>query len=106
MKRVLLLLVLSCACSKDAEPGSCYRGRDNACAQYARAEAAAGKRMCTGFEWRAGESSCPLENQLGICRKDAREEILYGGAPNQYTPAVAKSVCESGGGHFAAVPSR
>ncbi len=105
MKHALVFLFLA-ACSKNAEPGSCYRARDNACAQYARSEAAAGKRMCTGFDWTAGEDSCPRANHLGICRKDGREETLYAGPPNQYTPEAAKSVCETSGGHFAAVPSR
>lgn len=96
----------ACAgCAKDADPGSCYRARDNACSEYGRAVAAAGKRMCTGFAWRAGASSCPLENRLGLCTKDGRDDILYAGPPNQFTPAAAKSACESGGGHFVAAPA-
>ncbi|HEY8073597.1 MAG TPA: hypothetical protein VIF62_05800 [Labilithrix sp.] len=99
MKRALVFLLLA-ACSKDADPGSCYRARDNACAEYGRTEAAAGKRMCTGFEWRAGASSCPSENRIGLCNKDAHDDIVYSGPPNMFDVKAATTWCESLGGHF------
>jgi hypothetical protein len=104
---VLFWAGLSAGCSNEGEAGSCYRAGDNACVEYPRSQGAAAKRMCAGLKWTPGESSCPKESRLGACArgKDAREsgtEWMYGGAPNNYTTASAKSACESGGGVFTA----
>lgn len=98
--RPALFAIALAACTHDAEPGSCYRERDNACVELGRAQAAAGKRLCTGFRWTAGEGTCPKDNRIGTCRRDAHDEILYGGPPNQFTPDVAKTQCEAAGGSF------
>ncbi len=94
------IVVAACGCSRDGEPGSCYRDRDNACVEHGRAQAAAGKRMCSGFRWTPGEGSCPKEGRIGTCTRDGKDELLYAGPPNQFTPAAAKALCESSGGSF------
>ncbi|MBX3216677.1 MAG: hypothetical protein KF850_31875 [Labilithrix sp.] len=92
------------ACSNDAEPGSCFRGHDNACVDYDRPQAAAGKRMCAGMTWTAGEKSCPRSDRLGSCNKPSGAEWVYRGAPNNYGPESAKSACELNGGTFTPAP--
>jgi hypothetical protein len=102
--RAAVLALLLASCSREAEPGSCYRAPDNACVEYGRARAAAGRRLCAGLTWAAGEESCPAEGRVGACVK-AREdttEWLYSGAPNNYTAASARSACEAAGGAFRA----
>src|SRR5262245_41755127 len=100
---MLCCAVLTTGCSTEAEPGSCYRAPDNACVDYGRAQAAAGKRMCSGLKWTTGEKSCPKENRLGACtRAKDQAEWLYGGAPNNYNLSSARSACEFGGGVFTA----
>jgi hypothetical protein len=99
MRAALFALVLI-ACKSDADPGSCYRERDNACVDYGRAQAAAGKRLCTGYRWTPGEGTCPKDGRIGTCARDGRDEFLYSGPPNQLTPSAAKTICESGGGVF------
>jgi hypothetical protein len=98
MKRAIVLLVLAACSKQDAEPGSCYRERDSACVEHPRAQAAAGKRLCTGFRWTPGEGTCPKENRVGTCTRDGHDEVLYGGPPNYLTPATAKTQCEAAGG--------
>lgn len=102
------LMIALAACSKDGgsseAPGSCYREKDNACAEYGRAEAAAGKRLCSGMTWRSGEGTCPIENRLGTCAlKAGGREHLYSGPPNTYSVNGAKTACESGGGMWTAI---
>lgn len=100
----LLVLLAACSlvgCSKSAEPGSCYRAQENACVEYAADRAAAGRRICSGMTWRAGEGSCPAEDRLGTCTTPSGAEHLYAGAPNHYTSSSAKSACEGAGGTFA-----
>ena len=89
------------ACSKGGEPpGSCLRPQANSCSEYAAAEAAAGKRMCSGMTWTPGEKSCPGPGRLGACEKSSGVELLYAGPPNNYTPASARIACEAAGGTF------
>jgi hypothetical protein len=87
-------------CSNEGEPGSCFRPRDNACVEYGRAQGAAGKRLCSGMTWTAGDKSCPSAGRLGTCVKKSGPEHLYGGAPNNYSPSSAKNACEWAGGVF------
>ncbi|MBX3199570.1 MAG: hypothetical protein KF894_15655 [Labilithrix sp.] len=106
---VLLAIVLAApatlvACSND-EPGSCFRGHDNACIDYDRPQAAAGKRMCAGMTWTPGEKSCPRNDRLGSCTRSGGAEWVYAGPPNNYGPASAKSACELNGGTFAPAPA-
>lgn len=98
----VVLAIALAACKRDAAPGSCYRTPDNACVEYGRSEAAAGKRLCAGLTWSAGEKSCPVQNRLGTCAKrdEHTTELLYSGPPNNFTPASAKSACEHAGGVF------
>jgi hypothetical protein len=98
--RALALTVSAAACSNEGEPGSCYRSNDNACVDYDRSQGAAGKRMCSGMKWTHGARSCPTENRLGACARKGGTEWLYGGAPNNYTPASARSACEWDRGVF------
>jgi hypothetical protein len=98
MRIVVALALLLAGCSKPGAPGSCYRERDNACVEFDGAHAAGGERLCAGFRWTAG--TCPKENRLGSCTKQGQSEWLYGGAPNSFTPASARSICEGGGGTF------
>jgi hypothetical protein len=93
------LLVLASACSKGAEPGACMREHENACIEYGRDVATAGKRMCAGMKW---EARCPPSGRLGTCAKKDGTEFVYGGPPNNYSPATAKSACEWAGGTFTA----
>jgi hypothetical protein len=97
----LLVLV---ACSREGEAGSCFRQPENLCIDFDRSQAAAGKRMCSGLTWTAGEKTCPVAGRLGGCAKAGHVEYLYAGAPNNYAPASAKSACEYAGGTFTAVP--
>ncbi|MBX3260717.1 MAG: hypothetical protein KF782_13600 [Labilithrix sp.] len=102
---LVVALAAPAACANDAEPGSCFRGHDNACVDYDRARAAAGKRMCAGMTWTAGERSCPRDARLGSCNKKSGAEWIYAGPPNNYGPASAKSACELNGGTFVPAPS-
>jgi hypothetical protein len=88
------------SCSKPGEAGSCYREHDNACIEYTPSEGAAGKRLCSGMKWTSGAGSCPSASRVGTCIKATVSEQLYGGAPNNYTPASAKTACEHGSGTF------
>ena len=104
MRAAALAVVLGAllvACSTKGEPGSCYRAPDNACVEYTREQGAAGKRICSGLTWTAGENTCPKDHRVGTCTK-AKDgvEWLFGGPPNNYTAASAKSACEFGGGVF------
>ena len=90
------------ACSNEGDPGSCYRDRDNACVEYGRAKAGAGKRLCDGMRWIPGERSCPTEGRLGACVKKTGSDYVYGGPPNNYSLTAAKNACEWGGGVFLA----
>jgi hypothetical protein len=99
---VLFVAVFLAACTRDGEPGACYRERDNACSEFGRPEGVAGKRTCTGFRWTPGEAACPPAGRLGTCTREGRVDLLYAGPPNHFTAAAAQAVCESGGGHFAA----
>ncbi|MBX3233041.1 MAG: hypothetical protein KIT84_12795 [Labilithrix sp.] len=99
MKRLLLALLLG-ACAKSAEPGSCYRGQDNACVEYDGARGAAGKHLCAGQTWRAGAGTCPREGRVGTCTKKDVTEIVYAGPPNNFGAASAQAACEHGGGAF------
>ena len=107
MRWMLLFPMLLVACKDDGEPGSCYRGSENACVEYGQAMGAAGKRLCSSHTWRAGEKSCPMENRLGTCTKEKGTvtEIVYGGAPNNWSVATAKNACEFKGGVFLQAPS-
>jgi hypothetical protein len=108
MRWVLMVLGFVVAgCSKEGDPGSCYRAPDNACVEYGKPMGGAGKRLCSAFTWRAGAQSCPTENRLGTCIKEkgSVSEIVYGGAPNNYSTATAKNACEFKGGVFSPVPS-
>lgn len=106
----IVIAVLACPACKpsDATPGSCTRDRDGACTEYGADRALAGKRMCAGFTWREGASTCPAENRLGTCTKEGGRvtELLYAGPPNHFTADAAKSACASAGGQWAALPSR
>ena len=99
---VLALSAASLACSNEGEPGSCYRTPDNACVEYGKAMAGAGKRLCSGFKWTPGAQSCPHDSRLGTCIKErgAVSEILYAGVPNNYNAGSAKNACEFKGGMF------
>lgn len=107
MRWMLFLSVFLVACKDEGEPGSCYRSSDNACVEYGSAMGAAGKRLCSSFTWHAGEKSCPAENRLGTCTKEkgAVTEIVYGGAPNNYSVSTAKNACEFKGGVFMQAPA-
>ena len=96
--------LLGAACSNEGEPGSCYRPHDNACIDYDRAQGAAGKRLCSGMRWTAGEKSCPPADRLGSCTKKSGAEWFYGGPPNNYSASSAKTACEWAGGVFTPVP--
>ena len=108
MKRwfVLGIALLLVACKDEGEAGSCYRAPDNACVEYGKAMGGAGKRLCSAFTWKAGAQSCPGENRLGTCTKEkgAVTEIVYGGAPNNYSVSTAKNACEFKGGVFMQAP--
>ena len=68
LRAVIVLVTLAgAACSKEGEPGSCYRANDNACIDYDRRQSAAGKRLCSGLDWTAGERRCPTAGRLGSC---------------------------------------
>jgi hypothetical protein len=99
----LTALAAGCQGTTSATPGSCWRARDSACTEYAADRAIAGKRMCGGFTWREGASSCPAENRLGICTSQGGGvvEILYSGPPNHYTPEAARGECLSSRGQWA-----
>ncbi len=97
---LLAFAAAATACSTDAQPGSCYRPADNACLGYPRERAAAGKRLCSGMTWTAGEGSCPALGRVGHCAHKEGSEILYTGAPNNYTAASARTACEHAGGTF------
>jgi hypothetical protein len=108
VKRIAFFVVgaaLLAACDGGGEPGSCYRARDSACVAYDRAHAAAGKRMCQGFTWTAGEASCPRENRIGTCTRESGNvvEYMYSGPPNQLTPAIARTTCETAGGRYGSI---
>ncbi len=105
---VTLVALAACKPSGDASAGSCMRDRDGACTEYPSERAAAGKRMCAGFTWREGTSSCPSENRLGTCTKESGHvvEILYGGPPNHFSADTARSACTGAGGQWAAGSSR
>lgn len=102
---IFSLVLLACGHStKPGEAGSCRDG-DNSCIDYTAAQAAAGKRMCPPARWTAGEKSCPTENRLGACTsKDGAAKWMYGGPPNNFSVASAKSSCEFSGGVFSATP--
>lgn len=103
---IVLFALLGAACSKEGEPGSCYRPNDNACVDYDRTQAAAGKRLCSGMTWTPGEKSCPPANRLGSCSKKDGTEWLYSGPPNNYNATSAKSACELGSsGVFTPAPA-
>ncbi|MBX3204856.1 MAG: hypothetical protein KF764_07295 [Labilithrix sp.] len=99
---LFVVAALAGGCSSGADPGSCFRGHDNACVDYERAQAAAGKRMCAGMTWTPGDKSCRTAGRLGSCSKESGAEWLYEGAPNNYTASSAKSACELNGGTFTA----
>ncbi len=101
---IWLACVALAACSKEGEAGSCLRPVENVCVEYNGSQGAAGKRMCSGMTWTRGEKSCPTAQRLGSCVKQGQIEHVYAGAPNNYTPASAKSSCEFGGGSFKASP--
>ena len=92
-------MALLAACHPDSEPGACLREKDNACVEYDRDTATAGKSKCVGFSW---TNACPAENRLGSCVREAGKvvETMYAGAPNHYTAAIAKQTCEGSGGAF------
>jgi hypothetical protein len=96
-----LVLVVG-ACSRDGEPGSCFKEKDNVCLEFDKASGTAGQRLCAGYKWTPGAGSCPKADRLGTCTHQGQVEIYLGGPPNRFTPAAAKSVCESSGGTFAA----
>jgi hypothetical protein len=102
-----IVSMLFLGCSNQGEPGSCYRTPDNACVEYGKPMGGAGKRLCSAFTWRAGAQSCPAENRLGTCIKEkgTLTEIVYGGAPNNYSVATAKNACDFKGGVFTPVPA-
>lgn len=104
---VLVLVLVLAGCSNEGQPGSCYRDPDNACVEYGQPMAGAGKRLCSAFKWSEGAQSCPKDNRLGTCIKEkgAVTEIVYGGAPNNYTVATAKNACEFKGGVFTPTPA-
>jgi hypothetical protein len=95
----LLASITLAGCTR-TEPGTCYRERDNVCVEFVAAQAAAGKRMCANAKWTSGAPSCPTAEALGGCTKKDGVEYLYGGPPNNYTAASARSVCEAQGGTF------
>lgn len=99
MKHAWCMLFLV-ACSKPAEPGSCQRGPENVCIEYEPAQAAAGKRLCSGMTWTPGPHSCPVPGRVGKCQKSDVQEILYAGPPNNYAAGSAKAACEHAGGTF------
>ncbi|HVH47314.1 MAG TPA: hypothetical protein VM925_33495 [Labilithrix sp.] len=102
---VLFCAAIACACStKAGEPGSCQRAIDNACVDYGAAQASAAKRICAADKWTTGEKTCPTANRLGSCTKKDGAEWIYGGPPNNYTAASAKTACEFAGGVFGAGP--
>lgn len=108
LSAVFLVMPLALAgCSNEGEPGSCYRTPDNACVEYGKAMAGAGKRLCSSFKWTEGAQSCPQENRLGTCIKEKGtvSELVYGGAPNNYTAASARNACEFKGGVFTSASS-
>ena len=99
---ILFCALIACACSsKPGEPGSCHRENDNACVDYSAAQAAAARRMCAGNKWTPGEKACGSANRLGSCTKKDGAEWIYGGPPNNYTAASAKTACDFAGGVFA-----
>jgi hypothetical protein len=102
MRWMLFAAIFLVGCKDEGEPGSCYRNPDNACVEYGKAMAGAGKRLCSAFTWKAGAQSCPGENRLGTCTKEkgALTEIVYSGAPNNYSVSSAKNACEFKGGVF------
>lgn len=89
------------SCKKDGVPGSCVRARDNTCAEYGAAEAAAGARMCLPGIYRPGEKCAP-EGRLGTCAREGGKiaEYMYSGPPNGFTLDAAKAACEAAGGTF------
>lgn len=103
---LLFVVRIAAGCSNEGEPGSCYRTPDNACVEYGKSMGGAGKRLCSAFKWTPGAQSCPKEDRLGTCLKEkgAVTEIVYGGAPNNYTAATAKNACEFKGGIFVQTP--
>lgn len=101
MRAALFLFVLFAAgcSSKAGEAGSCLSESNNSCTEYTAAQGAAGKRMCP-TAWKA--QSCPTEQRLGACTSRDGTRWMYGGPPNNYSAASAKSACEFSGGVFAA----
>jgi hypothetical protein len=101
---ILFCVIVAWGCSKKpGEAGSCRRDGDNVCVEFGAAQATAGKRMCDPAKWTNGAGSCPRENRLGSCvspRDGAR--FIYGGPPNHYTAASAKTACEFAAGTFTA----
>lgn len=102
-----LLVLVAAGCSKEGEPGSCYRSPDNACVEYGKAMGGAGKRLCSAFTWTEGAQSCPKDGRLGTCIKEkgAVTELVYGGTPNNYDVATARNACELKGGVFLQTPA-
>jgi hypothetical protein len=98
---VASLAALGCDEPRGA-PGSCFKEKDNVCIEFDAAQGAGGERLCAGYRWTKGAGTCPRDARLGTCTHQGQVEIVYGGAPNRFTPAAAKSVCESSGGTFAA----
>lgn len=102
---IFLLLVGAAGCSnKPGEAGSCLNESNNSCTEFSPAQGAAGKRMCPATQWRSGAQSCPTDLRLGACTSRDGTRWMYGGAPNNYNAASAKSACEFTGGVFAASP--
>lgn len=97
MRALALLLLSACTPAAKADPGSCFRAVDNVCVEYPAAQAVAGRKMCTPpMTW---APSCPPQS-LGVCTKPNGREHMYGGAPNNYTPATAQSACAFAKGSF------
>lgn len=99
LRSSLFLLLVLAACKKPAgEAGSCRRD-DNTCVAFGAESGTAGKRMCNAGVWTPGEKSCP-PGALGTCKHADETELVYGGPPNNFTPASARSACEFKGGTF------
>jgi hypothetical protein len=96
------ILVWGCSHKEAGEAGSCRHDGDNSCQEFVASMGAAGKRMCDPSKWTAGETSCPKENRLGLCRSRAGASWIYTGAPNNYTVESATKMCTHVGGDFTA----
>lgn len=95
-------LAAASACTARGEPGGCFRDKDNACVEYGAEQAVGGKRLCAGYTWLPGERACPKDGRVGTCRREGGRvaEYVYGGPPNRFTAASAKTTCEASAGTF------